>query len=160
MIVVYARKWAVSAALLQKHEGVYWPVAFSSRTLKPNEFNYGTVEKEVLALLRMLDICYTLLVSREIAVLTRYLTLAWSLQSFGLNGRLGRWAALISNWTLEIRRCEKSEDEILGTLAASITPWQEVDEMLIAIAPRKNHDKRSVYHHLRSKRKKTSGWLV
>ena len=42
-----------------------------------------------------------------------------------------------SNWTLEIRRCEKVEDEIFGTLAASITPRQEVDEMLIAIAPKK-----------------------
>ena len=85
----------------------------------------------------MLDICYTMLVSREIAVLTRYSTLAWLLQSSGLNGRLGRWTTLLSNWTLEIRRCEKGEEEILGTLAASITPRQEVDEMLIAIAPRK-----------------------
>ena len=38
---------------------------------------------------------------------------------------------------MDIRRCEKGEDEILGTLAASITPLQEVDEMLIAIAPKK-----------------------
>ena len=44
---------------------------------------------------------------------------------------------MLSNRTLEIRRCEKGEDEILGTLAASITPLQEVDEMLIAIAPKK-----------------------
>ena len=39
-----------------------------------------------------------------------------------------------SNWTLEIRRCEKGEYEILGTLAASLTPRSEVDEMLISIA--------------------------
>ena len=95
------------------------------------------VEKEVLALLRILDICYTTLVSRAITVFTRYSTLAWLLQSSGLNGRLGRWAALLSNWTLEIRRSEKGEDEILGMLAASITPREEVDEVLIAIAPRK-----------------------
>ena len=44
---------------------------------------------------------------------------------------------MLSSWTLEIRRCEKGEDEILGTLAAGITPRQEVDEMLIAIAPKK-----------------------
>ena len=44
---------------------------------------------------------------------------------------------MLSNWTLEIRKCEKGEDEILGTLAASITPREEVDDMLIAIAPRK-----------------------
>ena len=94
------------------------------------------VEKEVLALLRMLDICYVRLFSREITVLTRYSTLACLLQYSGLNGRLGRWAALLSNWTLEIDRCEKGEDEILGTLAASIIPRHEEDELLIAIAPR------------------------
>ena len=93
------------------------------------------VEKEVLALLQMLYICYTVLVSREITLLTRVLPLAWLLKSSGLNGRLGRWAALISNWTLEIRRSEKGEDEILGMLAASITPREEVDEVLIAVAP-------------------------
>ena len=95
------------------------------------------VEKDVLALLRMLDICYTTLVSRAIAVLTRYSTIAWLLQISGLNGRLGRWAALLSNKTLKICRIEKGEDEILGAMAASITPRQEVDEILIADAPRK-----------------------
>ena len=34
-------------------------------------------------------------------------------------------------------KCEKGEYEILGTLASSITPREEVDEMLIAIAPQK-----------------------
>ena len=95
------------------------------------------VEKDVLAFLRMLDICYTTLVSRAIAVLTRYSTIAWLLQISGLNGRLGRWAALLSNKTLKICRIEKGEDEILGAMAASITPRQEVDEILIADAPRK-----------------------
>ena len=74
-----------------------------------------------------------MLVSREIKVLTRHSTLAWLVQSLGLDWRLGRWEALLSNWTLEIKKCEKGEDKILGTLAASITPSKEVDEMLIAI---------------------------
>ena len=134
MIVVYASKWAVSAALLQEHDGVYWPVTRTSRTLKPNEISYGMVEKEVLALLRIQDIGYTMLVARDIKVLTRHSTLAWLLQTSGLNERLGRWAALLSNCTLEIKKCEKGEDEILGTLAASINPRKEADEMLIAIA--------------------------
>ena len=64
MRVVYASKWAVSAALLQEHDGVYWPVKFTSRTLKTSEINYGMVEKEVLALLHILDIGYTMLVAR------------------------------------------------------------------------------------------------
>uniref|UniRef100_A0AAV1VD68 RNA-directed DNA polymerase n=1 Tax=Peronospora matthiolae TaxID=2874970 RepID=A0AAV1VD68_9STRA len=138
VIVVYASKWAVSAALIQEYDGVYHPVTFTSRTLKPNELNYGTVEKEVLALLRVLDVCYTTLASREITVLTRHSTLAWLMQSRGLNGRLGRWAALLSNWTMEVKKCERGEEEILGMLAASITPRGEVEEMLIAISPRKD----------------------
>ena len=68
---------------------------------------------------------------------TRHSTLAWLAQSSGLNQRLGRWAALLSNWTLEIKKREKGEDEILGPLAAIITPCEAIDEMLIAVAPQK-----------------------
>ena len=62
VIMVYASKWAVSADFLQEHDGIYWPVVLRSQTLKPSEINYGMVEKEVLALLRFLDIGYTMLV--------------------------------------------------------------------------------------------------
>ncbi|GMF51291.1 unnamed protein product [Phytophthora fragariaefolia] len=93
VVILYASKWAISAALVQEHEGVYKPVAFTSRTRKPNEINYGIVDKDVLALLRVLDVCYTQLVTRSIKVLTRHSTLAWMLNSSGLQGRLGKWAA-------------------------------------------------------------------
>ena len=89
-------------------------------------------------LLRVLDVCYTTVDSREITVLTRHFTLAWLMRSRGLNGRLGRWAALLSNWTMEVKKCERGEEEILGMLAASITPREEMEEMLIAISPRKD----------------------
>ncbi|POM59970.1 reverse transcriptase [Phytophthora palmivora] len=87
VVVVYASKWAISAALMQEHDGVYKPVTFTCRTLKPNEINYGMVDKVVLALLRILDICYTQLTTRSIKVLTRHSTLAWLLHSSGLQGR-------------------------------------------------------------------------
>ncbi|GMF52044.1 unnamed protein product [Phytophthora fragariaefolia] len=85
VVILYASKSAISAALVQEHEGVYKPVTFTSRTLKPNEINYGIVHKEVLALLRVLDVCYTQLVTRSIKVLTRHSTLAWMLNSSGLD---------------------------------------------------------------------------
>ncbi|KAE8986765.1 hypothetical protein PR001_g19397 [Phytophthora rubi] len=135
VLVLYASKWAISAALMQDHDGVYQPVTFTSRTLKPNEINYGVVDKEVL--LRVLDVCYTQLVTRSIKVLTRHSTLSWLVNSSGLQGRLGRWAALLSGWTLDIVKCTKGEDEILGVMAASITPREEVDTILTSIAPRK-----------------------
>ncbi|KAG6616727.1 reverse transcriptase [Phytophthora cinnamomi] len=127
VVVVYANDWAISAALMQEHDGIHYPVIFVSRTLKSNELNYGIVEKEVLALLRILDLGYNMLVVRPIKVLTRYSTLAWLFRSPGLQGRLGQWAALLSPWTLEIVKCTKGEDEILGAIAASITPRSQVD---------------------------------
>ncbi|KAE9014155.1 hypothetical protein PR001_g15213 [Phytophthora rubi] len=137
VVVVYANDWAISAALMQEHDAVFHPVMFASRTLKSNELNYGIVEKEVLALLRVLDLGHNLLVGREIKVLARYSTLAWLFRSSGLQGRLGQWAALLFPWTLEIVKCTKGEDEILGAIAATITPKAELDQALIAIAPRK-----------------------
>ncbi|KAE9180282.1 hypothetical protein PF005_g23341 [Phytophthora fragariae] len=137
VVIVYASEWAVSASLVQDHDGVYLPVMFTSRTLKQNELNYGIVEKEVLALLRMLDLGYSMLAGRPVQVLARHSTLAWLFRAAGLQGRLGQWAALLSPWTLEITKCTRGEDEILGTLAAAITPRSEVDQALTAIAPRK-----------------------
>ncbi|KAE8909730.1 hypothetical protein PF005_g22221 [Phytophthora fragariae] len=137
VVVVYANEWAISAALMQEHDAVFHPVMFASRTLKSNELNYGIVEKEVLALLRVLDLGHNLLVGREIKVLARYSTLAWLFRPSGLQGRLGQWAALLPPWTLEIVKCTKGEDEILGAIAATITPRAEVDQALFAIASRK-----------------------
>ncbi|POM68730.1 LOW QUALITY PROTEIN: Reverse transcriptase [Phytophthora palmivora] len=138
VVVVYASKWAISAALMQEHDGVYKPVTFTSRTLKPNEINYGMVDKEVLALLRILDICYTQLVTRSIKVLTRYSTLAWLLHSSGLQGRTmcctsikldPRDRQMYQRGGRDLRRDR--------AIAASITPRKEVDSILISIAPRK-----------------------
>ncbi|OWZ20245.1 reverse transcriptase [Phytophthora megakarya] len=138
VVIVFASDWAISASLTQEHDGIYHPVAFASRTLKPNELNYNVTEMEVLALLRILDINYNLLVGREIRVLTRHSTLAWLFKSTGLQGRLGQWSALLAPWTLEITKCTKGEDEILGAIAASITPRAKMDDALTDIAPGRN----------------------
>ena len=135
VIVVYASKWAVSAVLLQDHDGVHRPVIFTSRTLKPNEIDYDMVETEVLAFLRILCLGYTMLVGREIKVLSCHFTMAWLLKLPKLNGRSGRWAALLSNWTLEI--VIRKKKILLKTLATSVTPREEVDEVLIAISHKK-----------------------
>ncbi|OWZ18854.1 reverse transcriptase [Phytophthora megakarya] len=75
-IIVYANKWAIAAALMQEHNGVFWPVTFTSRILKTNELNYGIVVKEVFALQRIFNICHTMLVAKAFKALSRYSTLA------------------------------------------------------------------------------------
>ncbi|OWZ04076.1 LOW QUALITY PROTEIN: reverse transcriptase [Phytophthora megakarya] len=125
VVIVYVSDWATSASLTQEHDGTYHPVAFASRALKTNELNYNVTEKEVLALLRGLDLYYNLLIRCEIRVLTRHFALAWLFKSTGLQGRLGQWSSLLAPWTLEITKCTKGEDEILGAIAVSITPRSE-----------------------------------
>ncbi|OWY99261.1 LOW QUALITY PROTEIN: reverse transcriptase [Phytophthora megakarya] len=116
-VVVYASDWAISGSLMHEYDQIYYPVTFASRTLKSNELNYGIAEREVLALLRIMDLNYN--------------------ASTALQGCLGQWAALLSPWTLEITKCVKGEDETLGSLAASINPRSEVDKALVSIAPKK-----------------------
>ncbi|POM64397.1 LOW QUALITY PROTEIN: Reverse transcriptase [Phytophthora palmivora] len=137
VVIVYASDSAISAALVQEYDQTYYPITFVSRKLKSNELNYSPVEKEVLALLRILDLGYNMLVGRRIRVLTKYSTLAWLFRSTGLQERLGQWASMLSPWTLEIVKCVKGEEEILGVIAASITPRSRVDEALIQISPKK-----------------------
>ncbi|KAE8961680.1 hypothetical protein PR001_g29965, partial [Phytophthora rubi] len=137
VVIVYASDWAISGVLTQVHDDVYMPVKFTSRTLKPNELNYDIVEKEILALLRVLNECYTMLAGKPVRVVTRHTTLAWLFRSKGLQGRLSQWAAILSPWKLEICRSMRGEEELLGTLAASITPRAFVDAALEEVAPRK-----------------------
>ena len=47
MIVVYASKWAVYAALLQEPEGTYWINTLLSRSLNSSSFNKIMLEKEL-----------------------------------------------------------------------------------------------------------------
>ncbi|OWZ07070.1 reverse transcriptase, partial [Phytophthora megakarya] len=137
VVIVYASDWAVSAVLAQNHDGVYLPVKFTSRMLKPNELNYSIAEKEILALLHVLNECHNMLAGRTICVLTRHTTLGWIFRSEGLQGRLAQWAAILSPWRLEILRSVKGEEEILGTLAASITLRAYANAALEEITPRK-----------------------
>ena len=57
VIVVYTSKWAISAALLQEHNGAYWPVNLSSHMLKPNKVSQEMRAKEISVLHQILDIC-------------------------------------------------------------------------------------------------------
>ncbi|KAG3060829.1 hypothetical protein PI125_g24829 [Phytophthora idaei] len=73
--MLFANAWALSATLLQEHESTLHPVLFRGRVLKDAGMNYPTAEKEVLALLLMLKVCFTTLAGKRIKVYTRFSTL-------------------------------------------------------------------------------------
>ena len=77
---------------MQEHEGVLCPIRFVGRTLKEGELRYHLAEKEVLALMRVLTVCHTLVVGRKLKVLTRHSTMKWIFTSKALVSRVLQWA--------------------------------------------------------------------
>ncbi|OWZ06331.1 LOW QUALITY PROTEIN: reverse transcriptase [Phytophthora megakarya] len=45
-VIVYASDWAISASLMQEHDGIYHHVTFASRTLKTKELKYNVTERK------------------------------------------------------------------------------------------------------------------
>ncbi|OWY97106.1 reverse transcriptase [Phytophthora megakarya] len=119
VVVVYDSDWAVSGALMQEYDQTYYPVMFASRTLKSNELNTESRRKS-WEINPSVDAAFDTGLVIHIQCITR------------TPGTVGR-----ATFTLDPRDCNKGEDEILGTLAASITPRSEFDKALILIAPKK-----------------------
>jgi ribonuclease HI len=134
-VMLFANDWALSSTLLQLHDDKLHPVRFCGRVLKENEVNYHSAEKEVLALLQLLKICYTLLAGKTIHVYTRFSTLEWVFNSKTLYGRSVSFAVLLSPFHLKVKRIRERDAEFVQLLQASVTPHIGLDESLSHVAP-------------------------
>ncbi|OWY92204.1 hypothetical protein PHMEG_00038884 [Phytophthora megakarya] len=76
-IMLYANEWALSATPMQMHDDKLHPVRFCGRVHKDAEMNYPSAEKEVLALLLLLKVCYSQLAGKTLHVYARLSTLGW-----------------------------------------------------------------------------------
>jgi hypothetical protein len=137
VIILHANSWAVSAVLGQEHEGLIRPVRFTGRTLHDAELRYHAAEKEVLALLRVLRVFYTMLAGCHLQVYSRYSVLKWLMKSRSLDGRCLQWATLLSPWSMEVVRSEKDEDGLAAILGAGITPREKLDQIAEELIPAK-----------------------
>ncbi|KAE8889697.1 hypothetical protein PF003_g26465 [Phytophthora fragariae] len=136
-VMLFANEWALSSTLMQLHYDKLHPVRFCGRVLKVNAVNYLPAEKEVLALLQLLKVCYTLVVGKTIHVYTRFSTLEWVFNSKSLYGREVSFAVLLSPHHLIIKRVRERDADFAQLLQASITPSIGLDESLAHIALRR-----------------------
>ncbi|OWY91414.1 hypothetical protein PHMEG_00040015, partial [Phytophthora megakarya] len=136
VIILHANPWAISAVLGQDYDGTILPVRFVGRVLQDAELRYHPAEKEVLALLRVLNTCHTMITScseKKIRVYTRYSVLAWLFKSKTVDGS----ALNLSPWDLDIRRVENDEDGLAAILGAGITPRERLNEVAETLVPDK-----------------------
>ena len=124
VVIPHANRWAVSAVLCQEFDGKMHPVRYVSRVLHDAETRYH-MEKDFLALLQVLNTCYTLVAGAKLTIYTRFSSLKWLFTSRTLQGRCLQWATLLSPWDLEVRKVGKDEDGLAAILAASIAPQRE-----------------------------------
>ncbi|OWZ09339.1 reverse transcriptase [Phytophthora megakarya] len=127
VIVLHANPWAISAVLGQDYDGTILPVRFVGRVLQDAELRYHPAEKEVLALLRVLNTCHTMITSCS----------EKKIRSKTIDGRCLKWAVNLSPWDLDIRRVENDEDGLAAILGAGIIPRKRLDEVAETLVPDK-----------------------
>jgi RNase H-like domain found in reverse transcriptase len=136
-IILHANPWAVGAVLAQTHDGKLWPVRFIGRTLQDAELRYHEAEKEILALLRVLSSCYTLVIGQPLVIYTRHSVLKWIMTSKSLTERLMKWATFLSPWTFEVHKVEQDLDGLAALFTAGISPREKIDELVAGLVPAK-----------------------
>ncbi|POM77092.1 Reverse transcriptase, partial [Phytophthora palmivora] len=142
VIIPHANPWAASAVLGQEYDGVIHPVQFTGRVLNDTELRYHIAEKEVIAILRILENFRALVESSPVIVVyTRYSVLKWLLTSNSTDGRNVKWGLKLSHWNLEIRRIQRDEDGLPAILGAGITPREHLDEVSENLIPAKGRVK-------------------
>ncbi|POM59766.1 reverse transcriptase [Phytophthora palmivora] len=145
VIIPHANPWAASAVLGQKYDGVIHPVRFTGRVLNDAELRYHIVEKEVIAILRVLENFRALVESSPVIVVyTRYSVLKWLLTSNSTDGRNVKWGLKLSHWDLEIRRIQRDEDGLPAILGEGITPREHLDEVSENLIPAKGESNRQL----------------
>ena len=98
----------------------------------------------MLALLRVLEIFFHHVGHPPPQSLDKIIGIGMVSEICRLAGALKKWAAILSQWTLETVNYKKGEDQVLGALSASITPLDIVYSILSAIAP-KEQVRRTIY---------------
>ncbi|GMG17964.1 unnamed protein product [Phytophthora fragariaefolia] len=144
VIIPHANPWAACAVLGQMHDGVIQPVRFTGRILNEFELRYHIAEKEMLAILRVMELFRPLIYgsASPVVIYTRYTVLKWLLNSNSIEGRCLKWGLERSRWSLEIRRVQRDEDGLAAILGAGITPREHLDAVVEELIPAKGRVKK------------------
>ncbi|GMF18641.1 unnamed protein product [Phytophthora fragariaefolia] len=120
IIIPHANQWAACAVLGQEYDGVIQPVRFTGRVLHDAELRYHIAEKEVLAVIRVLQVFKTLVEGCPLIVYTRYSVLKWVIKSKTADGRTVPWGVALSHYDLDIRKVQRDVDGLAAIMGAGI----------------------------------------
>ena len=93
----------LGAVLMQEHEGMLFPVAYSSKKLLPREQNYSVIERECLAVVWAIDKFKLYLYGKEFVLQTDHQSLAYLNKAKFSNQRVMRWALALQPYRYNIQ---------------------------------------------------------
>ncbi|GMF46692.1 unnamed protein product [Phytophthora fragariaefolia] len=135
VIIPHANRWAACAVLGQEYDGKIQPVRFTGRVLNDAELRYHIAEKEVIAVLRVLQVFRTLLEGCRLEVYTRHFVFKWILQSKTADGRCVPWRVMLSHLDITVRKGQRDEDGLAAIMGAGITPesiWKKSQRTVLS----------------------------
>ena len=103
VVATDASDTGLGAILYNEGDGEKLPIVYLSRKLLPREQNYGVVEKECLAVIWAVQKLNEYLMGREFIIETDHAPLLFLNRTKTENGRLMRWALLLSQYRFTIR---------------------------------------------------------
>jgi transposase InsO family protein len=144
----------VAAVLSQKHPDEEWhPTAFFSKTMAPAECNYGTPDKEMLAIIRALDHWRPELqsIKNPVQVYTDHQGLECFMTTKQLSSRQAHWAEFLSQYSFIIMYRPGKENERADALTRreqDVGPQEQIKTEYRTRALLQHHqlDQRIVQH--------------
>lgn len=98
-----ASNYAVGGELLQVQEGEERVIAYNSYALAPEQINYCTTRKELLAVVRFTRQFRHYLLGRQFLIRTDHSSLRWLLNFKEPDGQLARWLEELSQYDMVVK---------------------------------------------------------
>jgi len=112
-----ASQVAIGGVLMQERGAEKWVIAYTSRQLSQAEKNYGTVERECLALVFALEKFHHYIMDQDVLVLSDHKPLSWMKTAKSKNNRLQKWATTLEKYKYTIQYLPGSENEAADFLS-------------------------------------------
>ena len=135
-----ASDFAIGAILGQKRERIFQVIYYASRTLNEAQFNYATIEKELLAIVFAFDKFRPYLIGNKVIMHTDHTTIKYLMAKKDAKPRLIRWVLLLQEFDMEIKNKKGTENLMVDHLSCLEGPTKEVqinddfpDEQILVI---------------------------